>query len=169
MAIFNKCCCFSLRRGSIILAVFELYIVNLLWIVASYFSSGPFHATRHTSQYESLVKESAYYGLVGGNLLVWVSCGCLIHGACNANKLATVIYLFVAVIKIGLGVTAVVMLPFILCRQNNAEANLETEEIVVIALISIGFIPALLLSIYFWLCVYSLYRKIKKDELLLWI
>ena len=168
MLIFDKCCCFRLREGCIIRVVVEFFAVNLFWIIASNYSSGYFSASLDTSKYGGPNGISTYYILVGGNVLIWIACCCLIWGACKCSQIATVIYLVLEMIKIALVVTAVV---FWVLYLDEAEEDQEVNDILTVVFVSAGFISAFMLSIYFWCCVYNFYLKMKRDEICapLWI
>ena len=148
------CCCISLRTGSLIIA-----ILGILGGIIFLGHSMTFH---------------------GFLILVVPVYGFLLYGAIERNEYAVLVWLLfngvAIVLKIILGIIVIVGIIFI-ANIDNCSAVLEEsksiglcfqiqnamEHPVGLAIIVGIFIFGILLNIYFWICVYSFYKELKKE------
>ena len=144
MGVFDKCCCcIDLRVGCIVLAI---------WGMLS--SSGAFiYAAKATDDSQAGV-------FITDGILGLIAYGTLLYGAVKYNSIATLVFLVLQMIGMILGVT-VIILAFV--AAGDALSDPIVKQVATIMGVSLIFSSAL--SIYFWLCIYSFYQKVKKGEI----
>ena len=148
------CCCVPLRTGSIILG-----IIGIL-------SGAGFLLKGYTD----------WYYIIDG-LLQIVAYGVLLFGAIKNNKTAVLVHLVASainiVLSIVLGIVAIVRIDTLAPELANhcqsileelRQMGLDCEQFkaVVISTTAATFIGSGLISVYFWICIYSFYKELKK-------
>ena len=134
------CCCVDLRVGAITFAILEVAIA----ITAFYFVKG--------ANYPGMMIASALVGLAAGL--------CLLFGSIQYNATATAVYLVLQMISI-----VFFGIQIILSVVTSGMLNRRKQPIFGNA-IFVGFLVlAFTLSIYFWVCIFSLYRGLRRGEI----
>ena len=155
MALSNCCCCVNLRTGAIIIAV--------LGLLASF---GNF-------QNGLVVGILTLVGGIVANL-------CLLHGAIKYNRTTTLVYLVMEAIFIILYIVGLIFIIIGLTNSSVKECmsgdNWDTViaykdspvtcSVIVGILIAllVAFIIGIAISIYFWVCVYSFFDDLKRQQ-----
>lgn len=153
--MLDKCCfCVDLRVGCIILGVLEIL------------SSCSFFAVRDgevMEEHDKYFGEAKKYAVFTANSVAIIACVSLIYGAIKYNWIATWVYLVFETSKIILTGVAVVWYS-VDETKITSEGGSNGTILISIRAIGISLIIRFLLSIYYWLCAFSLYKKIKKGE-----
>ena len=148
----NKCCCcVDLRTGCIIIAV--------LGLIGSF-----------SSFYSGIV-----WGIVGFVAAI-VAHGCLLYGAIKYHKVTTLVYLVMEMLFIIFYVVLLVLTivffaegTVVTCWKNwDGGASDGTGCAVVVGIavtILLVYVALIAFSIYFWVCVYSFYQDVKRNEI----
>ena len=141
------CCCIDLRAGCIIIAI--------LGIIAS---SGWF-------AYNSKDDNGSYYVVVSGSVLGLIGNICLLFGAIMTNKIAVAVYLALELIHLVLSFVFSILL-FVAAglgagSSTSTVSNAASSTFLVAGIMALII---LLISIYLWLCVFSFFLKIKREE-----
>ena len=142
--VFNKCCCcIELRVGAIIIAVLE--IIEALGCL----------------RYGIHLISLRYYYIVTA-ILRLVSGGCLLYGAIKYHQIMTIMNLVFSmtgiVFCVVVGVYIFASLPFYINPDKGAILNSTAEQE---AVTGVGWIIGALVTLYFWLCVFSLLKALK--------
>ncbi|XP_077291304.1 uncharacterized protein LOC143914817 [Arctopsyche grandis] len=141
MALFNKFCgCFGLQTGSVIIGWLGL-VVSILVFLHSAFTFSYFYS-------------NGYIYVISWELsfviLTLLSQGALIYAALKNTKLMLVPWL----LTVGLGI-----LLFAAYLAEKAISSFRYPDVIESILMVIDG-----LFLYFWLCVFSFYQKIKENE-----
>ena len=156
MALSKCCCCVDLRTGAIVIAV-----LGLLGSFANF-------------QHGLVVGIISCVGGLAANL-------CLLHGAIKYNRTTTLVYLildaiFMILLLVGLiliivGLSSSTLSPCF--KSETSAAEIDWNGTMVTCSVTVGILIALLvsfiigiaISIYFWVCVYSFYDDLKKQQI----
>ena len=153
MALSKCCCCVDLRTGSIIIAV--------LGVLASISNWGS--------------------GWVVGVVTIVVGVPanlCLLHGAIKYNRTTTLIWLVMEVLFIIVNIVWFCLIIVALCSKEVSVCWDNWDEPVVYGgkitacSVTVAFLVSMLvvivigtgLSIYFWVCVYSFFQDLKRQQ-----
>ena len=143
------CCCIELRTGAIIIAV--------LGILGSFGGFG-----------------NGWIAGVCVLILGLVANCCLLHGAIKYNKVTTTIYLVLEMISIILIVAAAVFAIVVIAGATAVgtaasswdAGNVASTAVLVVGIVSlVAYIIGIALQIYWWVCVFSFLKELKRTDL----
>ena len=151
MGLNKCCCCVSLRAGCIILAVVGI-IVN-----CGFFGLAGQCGTNGCG--------NDFYVITVGNVIGIIGCVCLLFGSINYNRIGVLVYLVVEIITIILYFANAMMTFAAYAQYDNATKLIPKSAIPntgknTILASGISVLLVVLLSVYFWICVLSFFRKI---------
>ena len=164
MKLDKFCCCVDLRKGVMMIAI--------MGIIAScgFFGSNQKH-----------IGSEAYKVLVSGNVIGLMGNISLLFGAFKPNKIAIIVYLVLEPIQMVLYFAFSIMM-FVLYKDikdpkgkkknvnfgasgNSINIDVFADAWVTLVLVQ-GIVGLLivLIWIYYWLCAFSLFIKVKREE-----
>ena len=139
MALGKFCCCIELRLGCIVWAVLGL-ISNVVCGIA-------------------MAKDkdhSNVYFIISANVIGSIACFCLLFGAIKNNWIAVLVYLVVDMLKMVLYVISGIISFTYIGPVALWNGIFITNGIVLIA---IALVP-----LYFWICVFSFFKKLREVQ-----
>ena len=140
------CCCVDLRKGCIIIAILGI-IVN-----CGYFGT----------DLPSSSKE--YKLLISGNVIGLIGNLSLLFGAFKSNKIAISLYLVLELIQMVLYFAFSIMMFVLYNKVNKTTGSIGISIGTLILVEGIFGLLTVLVWIYLWLCVFSLFLKLKREE-----
>ena len=109
-----------------------------------------------------------YYVIASSNVIGLIACVCLLVGAIKRNRIAVMVYLVVEIFGIILQFAFAILLVVanigigtdIDNPENEVGQGLKGAVTAMTLFLGIAVILSTLISIYFWICVFSFFRKI---------
>ena len=161
--VLNKCCCcIKLQTGCIILAVVGI-IVNLGFFGLA--GSRCITVQVATGEKQTVCFKD-FYVIAAGNVIGIIGCVCLLFGSIKKNRIAVLVYLAAEIIRTVLYFANAIMMIKFYADLKNSYAGTNNAGFVFDTLANtalaggICVMLALVVSIYFWICVFSFFRKL---------
>ena len=146
MILNTCCCCLDLRVGGIVIAILEILGgigCFIPWVLGS----------------SNLISwDFLAFGIVAGTLGV-LSGTSILYGAIKKNAVATLINLILCGLGTIVHIIAIILI-FIFSFAENPN-----DETPVYIIIGVVILVKAIFEIYFWICIYSLYRQLKSIKI----